>query len=615
MEIISYFYIAAGLFFLWCWGRVFIKTDPFTSLLAGILIAGGILAVTARFIPLYSRELVGLMAGIGIIVLVVDRHKNQLHFEWDKLLLPTMVVVAIYFRYMHFQNWPYDAEDIIHDSPALEMLNADYFGNLRLFYYYPYEMTASHLMHPAALAAIAFLTPHLSLIITKEIAYILVVLFFSNIIVRLFRICQMKWPYYILTLICCFGIFGLEIGFQVTFTSLLYVLVLFHLLLLFFQKGFYHRELLFFSIMLIATRASIFYIGGILAFYLWIRYKEYRFKPLTIFASVIVAANMFTWTIITPPVDVDASFWIVNPFNLIEGLKGLFHLYPWIASDNVLTLLIPELWSEDSFFAKRHVGGGSLSDIILYLPQVIAVTFYLLYVIIKYYTVFFTAHYYLKRKIQIDAFFVYMTVSLIGLLIVRNGSNIGHQIHTFWTASIVSFVYLLMVVSKEKKILLVLVPVGIFYWYNYNPTLIPNWKSTPSPPQATFNSHQWPTGSDGFYKPLSDEILSRRMELKAMMTGLRLHAKDVLAIVPAQTQRFVLTDKPRFNVTISAVDRLKNEGLPENILKKLAPKKAVNISSGYFVAGKENFVKLLNILIGIENTKQYQSQIMQYTLR
>ena len=58
--------------------------DLFSSLFTGLLVAGGILAVTARFIPLYSRELVGLMAGIGVVVLLVDFRKNKLHIKWDK---------------------------------------------------------------------------------------------------------------------------------------------------------------------------------------------------------------------------------------------------------------------------------------------------------------------------------------------------------------------------------------------------------------------------------------------------------------------------------------------------------------------------------------------------
>ena len=617
MEIIAYFYIAAGLFFLWCWGRVFIKMDLFSSLFTGLLVAGGILAVTARFIPLYSRELVGLMAGIGVVVLLVDFRKNKLHIKWDKFLLPAIVFIAIFFRYMHFQNWDYSAEDIIHDSPALEMLSADYIGNLRLFYYYPYEMAASHILHAAVSAAIAFLYPHPNLILVKEISYILVVLFFANFIVQFFRICQMQLTHYLLTLICCFGIFGLEIGFQLTFTSLLYVLVLLQLLILFFKKGFFRQELLFFSMMLIVTRAPIFYIGGILACYLWVRYKDYRFTPLTIFTSVIVVANIFSWIIIPPPFGVNVSFDILNPFNPKLGLAGFFGLSGWILPDNFVTLLMPELWLDGSFYSLGKVGkeASLLSLIQYYFPQVIAIICLLVYIVIKYYATFFVAHYFSNGKVVIDAFFIYMIISLLGFLIVRNGGSISQQVHAFWAASVVSFAYVLIVVSKERKILLGLVPIALFYWYGYNPTQIPTWYKTPDPPQATFESHPWPDRRDGFYLPKPHEILSRHMELKAMMTGLRLRARDALGIVPLQTQKFVLTNEPRFNITLSALNKLKSAGVPNDVLKKIAPKKAVNVSSGYLVVGEDNFVTLLNILLGKEVTGQFKSQIMLHTLQ
>ena len=79
MEWIVCFYLVLGLFglfCLFCFGRVFIKNDLFSSLLSVILIAGGILAFKARRIPLYTRELLGIMAIIGIINLFTERRKT-----------------------------------------------------------------------------------------------------------------------------------------------------------------------------------------------------------------------------------------------------------------------------------------------------------------------------------------------------------------------------------------------------------------------------------------------------------------------------------------------------------------------------------------------------------
>ena len=67
MGIIEYLFVVIGMIGLWSFGRIFVRVDVFSSFLAGILVSGGIVAVTARFMPLYTRELVGAMVLMGII--------------------------------------------------------------------------------------------------------------------------------------------------------------------------------------------------------------------------------------------------------------------------------------------------------------------------------------------------------------------------------------------------------------------------------------------------------------------------------------------------------------------------------------------------------------------
>ncbi|MBF0239524.1 MAG: hypothetical protein HQM12_17615 [SAR324 cluster bacterium] len=353
MGLLEYSEIFLGFFLIWSGGRILIKNNVFSSLLAGMLVSGAILSVTARFMPLYSREIVGVFSLLGIIRLMMDLKNKSCVFAIKKehfLLIPFIVLVAFYFRFFHFSNYIYESHDILYFGPALEILKADYWGNLRVPIYYPYEMAGYHLLPSAVIASIGFILSKPSLISFIEIRYLLIVLLFSSFFFRLWLGYRFNWRIYLPTCFCVLILFGEEFSFNLTISSFLYVFVVLQILLCVFEvrllsqgNGNAHQEsrsselrksLLLFSMFLIICKAPIFYIAGAMAFYYWYFLKNERWSWRTWLVSVLVLINIFSWIAIPAPAPEDAQFSIMNPF-VKKDLQALDAIQSWSLRDNV----------------------------------------------------------------------------------------------------------------------------------------------------------------------------------------------------------------------------------------------------------------------------------------
>ena len=536
ISLISYGAILLGVLGIWCWGRIFIKRDPFSSLLAGLLIASGVISVTARFIPLYTKELVGLMVIIGIIKLGVDYRKRQVCLDYDldfyKLLLPTIVFVGVYFRFFHYSNYIYESHDVVYFSPAFEMLSADYWGNLRVPTYYPFEMASNHLFPAATLAAVGFLAPHPSLPLFVEIRYLLIVLFISRFIVRWFRSIQFSqrpWLYF-LTSFALLTIYGMELGYELIISSYIYVFLLFEILLQVFEKRETEKELLFFSLLLIIAKAPIFYIAGGMAVYYWFVYKEIRYKPIILYTVLLVVANMISWIIIPPPSAAGAGqFGVLNPVRL-KSWVSFIGLHGWAADDNYRKILHYLLSPID----LSGFEGNYPSLMVLFkmrLPLLLVIAGQFIYIITKYYAVFFVTYRSVSKTTDVSlkrlrGLWVYMFISLVGWMIVRNGGIIDHQAHAYLLAALVCMAFLMRIASKHLASVWILIPVMLFFVYGHNPSKLlcssEEERTNCSTSVLSYDTVKTQATRDGFYHPPAGEPYWKA-ELSAMILGKRLH--------------------------------------------------------------------------------------------
>jgi len=584
---------------MWLWGRVLVKNDIFTSFLAGAVTAGCILSFTVRFAPIYTREILFVLVLFGLIKLIIDYRNNKFTIEYDLKILPVIIIIGFFFRILHYQNWIIESHDVLYFSPSIEMLNANYFGNIRVPYYYPYEFASTHLLTPAFISSIGFLNTSPNLLYCLEIRYIMSILFLSNILLHIYKKKKINsWVYCIGVYFLLF-IFGEEISYNLTVSSFVYVFLIFQIFLYSIEKG-KEKELLFFSIMLIAAKGPIFYIAAILSFYLWFNNKNIRFSSLTIFSAVIVFLSLL-FMIIIPPPDEATTFSIINPLNKSD-LISFTGIQGWTMPDNFKLLIDPYI---------NIVGFGSNFGIIEILrKKYISIIFLGLlfgYIIIKYYLPIFY-FYKINKKIQFNIFYIYMIVSLVGWLIVRNGGLLMHQAHAYLLASIVSFLFILMYSSK-KTMLYIIVPIGSFFLYGHNPTYISS--------KAVYEDKKDINGKFMRYADIDTTVNNLeknyiikkndpywKSEYQAMMLGKRILADDILLLGQRGTQNFVLPGMEKiYEIRDWTLDSLKVNGVPDEILNTL-----INIIDNVII-GEDRFNYVIGKYLSDEEMSLYLERI------
>jgi hypothetical protein len=537
MNAFSYFCIFTSLVLLWAGGRIFITRDLFSSLLTGLLVAGSILAIVARFAPILVREILILFYILGLIKLAYDYRKGFLRVNYNKLLFPALLFCAFYFRYFHFSSYIYEGHDVVYFGPAQEMLNAGYFGNLRVPTIYPLELGANHLLPASTIASVIGLYPSPNLALCIEARYIIIVLFFGNFLVGVFEQSKAKGAYKCFLIFVALAIFGTEIGYNLSISSFIYVFVILQIILLAHNPERDDRALLFFSIMLIAAKAPIFYVAASLGCFYWFYFKHERFAPLTVFAVFLVLGNMLTWVLI--PSTSNENFGIMNPFNL-DCLKSFSLLGGWTVNDNFKDL------------CKVLLPGLNLSEKVFTTYFFLMILFF--YVVIKYYGVFFVTYLVLfKNRIRfsnvaINGLNLYMLVSLIGWIFIRNGESMRHQAHAYLLASVLAMSGIMFYDKCKKFVIVSLLLVAGFFVLNHDPTRLINdhceqyRMSLTGKGSLPFQKSDSKKSKEEFYKPEPDEEYWQT-ELTALMLGLRVKKTDISSFEdghPSQMRKFVL---------------------------------------------------------------------------
>jgi len=575
---------------MWLWGRVLVKNDIFTSFLAGAVTAGCILSFTVRFAPIYTREILFVLVLFGLIKFIVDYNNNNLTIEYDLKILPVIIIIGFFFRIFHYQNWIIESHDILYFSPSIEMLNANYFGNIRVPYYYPYELASTHLLPAGFVSSIGFLNMKPNLLYFLEIRYIAAVLFIANVLFQIYEKKNIKLWVYCLGVYFLFFIYGEEISYNITVSSFVYIFLLFQIFLSSFKKG-REIELLFFSILLIAAKAPIFYIATGMSFYLWFKYKNIRYSPLTIFAGLIVFLSLVFMVIIPPP-DEPTSFSIINPFNKTD-LFSFVAIKGWSSSDNFKLLIEPYIditgFGTEGKIELLQVLKAKFTSILL-------LGILITYLIIKYYFPF----YYLNKrhkKNQYNVFFIYMTVSLIGWLIVRNGGQLNHQAHAYFLASIISFLFILYYCS-EKTILYVILPVGLFFLFGRDPTYISSRgvyedRKKSDGKYMVYNQRDLNDNNTEYYK-IKENDPYWKSEYQAMILGKRILADDILMLEQRATKNFVLPGNDnKYIIFQSTLDSLHSNGLSASIINSLINIKDIDSRDGNVIIGEDRFEKII----------------------
>jgi hypothetical protein len=514
-DVLGFAALIPGAGIAWSVGRIFVKDDWPSATVAGTLVVGASLSAVAWFAPLIAKPLILAWAAVGLIWLIRDARRGALDVRPNWILLASIAGCAAYFRSLDVHSYRFGGEDMLYWSYAVELLRADYVGNLRHPTYYPYPMSGNHLLPGAAAATLAWLIPNVGLGDIIEGKYIILVLGFASAIARLYAASRASPLLFLVALLAAATAFRSEIGLNTVMSNYLYATVLIMIAARLAdaqasRSGVIDGSTLFLAIFLVIAKAPIFYVAAIFAAYLWWRHPSLRFAPPTLASGLLVVLVIPTWAAVPPPYQGEESqaFWVANPLNPRQILM-IAEVVGWSAQDNFHAAAVALLGGTTK--ADR----GSLESLVLaYLPAAAILP----YVVLKYYGVTIVAFGALRQRRDRDnevfrSVVVYVAVSILGWVLLRNGGSFRHQAHAYLVASILAFGATVIWACRSRAVLAASLAAAVALGWGRNvfdPVAESMDARQSDMTTAALLASAKGDSRDGFYLPSPDEDQTRR---------------------------------------------------------------------------------------------------------
>jgi hypothetical protein len=347
-----YFYpfvILAGLGCLGLGRALLPGSPPWRQFLAGLVLISAVNASLAWVAPLLMLPLARLGIVAGWVILGRQWASGSLTLPARPdgrtvacVLLAAGLGLAISFRFA----FPFIAlgEEPYFLAPLVEFFQADYVGPVRVPSYYPWEMTANHILPPSALTTLAALLPKGTMLQAIEIRFLLLFMAFSRFAFVIMRRSALA-PHWSAAIIAAgLLVFHRELDTCINYSTFLYVILVMEVGLAIFWDGApperSARDLLFLLAAMVAAKTSIFYLPALAFLWVAARFPREALRPVPILAGLVTSAQILTVASRPMPFpDVSYKLTLANPFG---GRPGLDY-YPNIGDalinqDNVLAL-------------------------------------------------------------------------------------------------------------------------------------------------------------------------------------------------------------------------------------------------------------------------------------
>jgi hypothetical protein len=448
-------------------GRSVTSNSYASSILAGLCILGTILAITAWFTPLYSRQIVFIAFMIGLKNLPQNLGKS---LPVPKECLEVLVFTAFFlviFRHFSFHDYFYNNHDPAYWGFTFELLRADYFGPTKVPTFYPDSFSPTHILPQTALVPLLAFSKSPGLASIIEAKYLISAIFFGGFFHRLSKEIPIEKAILILGAMLMFVVYESELGYNLLISSYFYTFLLIEILILCLSKKPNEIELLFFSLILIIARGPIFYVASVMTIYYLYVFRKFRYNLIIILTSSAVFGVVITWASFPSALDrvcQDLTFNFMNPFD-INQLITLTGIRAWALPDTIVGLLLK--YSEDIYFPRLTDNPNSPDAY----RAIISILPFMFYYIIKYYLPVAWALWFLNRsgslsvtqRIKLRGIAVYAAISLVGWLFIRNGWQVAHQTHNYLLASVLSLFLLLVCCSVKPRNLFVMLPIALIF--------------------------------------------------------------------------------------------------------------------------------------------------------
>jgi len=472
-DFIQYLALGAGFVAMWSFGRIFVERDVGLSLLVGCLLVGGAISTVAWTFPFLTRPIVAVASVVGIVRLVYDWRRSAIAFElgWHAAL--TIVAVGVVLRSLEAHFYRFGGEDTLYWPWALELLQADYRGGLRHLLYFPYEAATNHLLPSAIAAALCVFVPDPAFGAILEAKFFLITIVFGTTVSRLGRMAGANPTIFAAALALSFVVFRSEIGASLIMSNYVYALTLMALFSALMSpvgqdEVEARQSALLLAILLVTCKGPIFYIAAALSFYLWWQYPPLRFSPRTMVVGVLSLLAVWSWTHVPTPYqgEEDQGFWIANPLKPRQILM-IADVVGWSVPDNFKEIAVRFLGG-----SKPQGGGNTTAELIAtYLPAIALLP----YILAKYYGISAGFIYFVYRRNRLArtamiAVSVYLVVSVLGWLFLRNGGSFRHQAHAYLLCSFLGFAALFYWAMVSRYALVLATMAALFFGFGRDVT-------------------------------------------------------------------------------------------------------------------------------------------------
>tara|TARA_Y100001970_G_scaffold291227_1_gene427586 strand:- start:1107 stop:2780 length:1674 start_codon:yes stop_codon:yes gene_type:complete len=452
MLILDTFYLIISSLLLYPLGKLFFKNLDFIfQLFFSLLIAGLILSFTARFVPAYSREILGIISFISLIVFYASyrndpnfltiNNKVDNHSKLRMFLIFLSIFGLFLFLLREFSPFLYSFEshDVHVFGPTIELFNSQYIGNLKNPIIFPLELSAYHILPGTFLGAANFLNPTIDLIALINAKYFLAALFLSYCFFKIFIFSNFSISSFAAGIILLF-FFKETFGYNLSISSYLYQFILIFLTITFFeierQPNDVSLKEAFIGLMMIlaCVKIPIFYV--VIPPLIYLLYDDYKifFKPRILSIAILSFFSLVAIVAIPQSKEIAEitrySLMNVFDFDSARSLAGL-----WFVENRFLDIL--------------NFSSSIVSDVTI--NKYINLIVKMLYILIFYFGLsFFALSTYKKSKVR-KALKIYLLTGILGWLFVRNNGNLDQQNHLFFNISLMSVILFTGAFSNFRK--------------------------------------------------------------------------------------------------------------------------------------------------------------------
>lgn len=400
-------------------GYTFGAQTLFVATVISLGIVGMISDIASVFMPAAIKYIFFAAFGLGLLFHLKTRmaaFRNASITATDALLLVSLIFL---FRHLNSNFYFFESGDILYFGTSLEMLLADYLSPLRLFTYYPEEMTAFHKLPSGivAYALIFFDQPTLIDAVDARFTIIIFSLFlFFRALTKHNSVLLYLFFFSVLT------IYGEEMSYEFTISSYFYIIVLFGLAYTLHIKKEPPQVFVLLLMILICAKAPIFYSAFMCAIVSVSIFWDRLNKAIILGFAVGVAAVILSWTAIPPPINGQSfTSYLYWGFTEEGARTTLNNVQGWFLSDPIVLAI------QTYFRPLPPIGVYLLMS--LFILKIYVIGALVIGAIGKEHNIGVPGRHPATQQQMTFVIFLYLVASLAGYLWLRNGLSISHQAH------------------------------------------------------------------------------------------------------------------------------------------------------------------------------------------